>query len=360
MILASGPLGGTRVAGTGTFSVVFKGPMTNLAGATQASGFLGAFLKLSGFDAVVIQGAAPTWCYLYIHDGQAELRPAEHLMGRDTWEVEELVAQELGMRSNRLSVYSIGPAGENQVRFAALVGDKGHIAAHNGIGAVLGAKKLKAIAVARGSRPVPIYDPERLSEAAARLLKHATTEFAGGLIHRVGTGGLVPGVYASGQLPVRNYTTNIFPEYEAVSGQTLRNSLEIHSHPCWTCGVAHVKMVKVLEGPYAGVEGEEPEYEALAGWGPQIGNSDLGAVVMLSNLSDRLGFDLNEATWTVGWVMECYKRGILGRADLDGLEMTWGNIPAVEALLHKIARREGCPEQTTPGQPYPGGALCAA
>jgi aldehyde:ferredoxin oxidoreductase len=342
LILASGPLGGTRVPGTGTYSVVFKGPMTNLAGATQASGFLGAFLKLSGFDAVVIQGTAPAWCYLYIHDGQAELRPADHLVGRDTWEVEELIAQELGVRSSQLSVCSIGLAGENRVRFAALASDKGHIAAHNGVGAVLGAKKLKAIAVARGSHQVPVYDPERLSVAAARLLEHATTQFAGGLIHEVGTGGLVPGVYASGQLPVKNYTTNIFPEYEAVSGQTLRADHEIRPHPCWACGVAHVKMVKVLSGPYAGFEGEEPEYEALAGWGPQIGNADLGAVVMLSNLSDRLGLDLNEASWTVGWVMECYERGILGRSDLDGLEMTWGNIPAVEALLHKIARREGC------------------
>ncbi|MGD8902842.1 MAG: aldehyde ferredoxin oxidoreductase C-terminal domain-containing protein [Anaerolineae bacterium] len=342
LILASGPLGGTKVAGTGTFSVVFKGPMTNLAGATQASGFLGAFLKLSGLDAVVIQGRAPTWSYLYIHDGRAELRPADHLLGADTWEVEELIAEELGIRTSRLSVCSIGPAGENRVRFAALAGDKGHVAAHNGIGAVLGAKKLKAIAVARGSRQVPVYDDERLSEAAARLLDHAKTEFAGGLIHQFGTGGLVPGVYASGQLPVRNYTTNVFPEYEAVSGQTLRAALEIRAHPCWTCGVAHVKMVKVLEGPYAGLEGEEPEYEALAGWGPQIGNSDLGAVVMLSNLTDRLGLDLNESSWTVGWVMECYDRGLLGRSDLDGLEMTWGNIPAVEALLHKIARREGC------------------
>ncbi|HSJ58013.1 MAG TPA: aldehyde ferredoxin oxidoreductase N-terminal domain-containing protein, partial [Anaerolineae bacterium] len=209
VIVASGPLGGTRVAGTGTYSVVFKGPMTNLAGASQASGFLGAFLKLSGVDAVVIQGAAPTWCYLYIHDGGAELRAADHLLGRDTWEVEDLIAEELGVRSSQISVCGIGVAGENRVRFAALAGEKGHVAAHNGIGAVLGAKKLKAIAVARGSQRVPVYDAQGLVEAAARLLDHATTKFAGGLIHEVGTGGLVPGVYASGQLPSKNYTTNI-------------------------------------------------------------------------------------------------------------------------------------------------------
>lgn len=342
VILASGPLGGTRVSGTGTFSVVSRGPMTRLAGATQASGFFGAFLKLSGFDAVVIRGAAPTWCYLYIHDGQAELRDARPLLGHDTWEVEELVAQELGARRNQLSVFGIGPAGEHRVRFAALVGDKGHVAAHNGIGAVLGAKRLKAIAVARGSRKVPVYDAGRLSEAAARLLEHSNTKFVGGMYHRLGTGGLVPSVYANGMLPVKNYTTNLFPQYEEVSGQALRAKFEIKAHPCWACGVAHVKMVKVLEGPYAGFEGEEPEYEGLAGWGPQIGNTDLGAVVMLSNLTDRLGLDLNESSWTMGWLMECYEKGIVTQAHLDGLEMTWGNVPAVAALLHKIARREGC------------------
>jgi len=342
VILASGPLGGTRVAGTGVFSVVAKGPMTGLAGASQAAGFWGAFLKLAGFDAVVAHGIAPTWQYLVIDDGKAELRDAGPLLGLDTWQTEEAIAAELGVRSTQLSVFGIGPAGENLVRYAALVGDKGHVAAHNGIGAVWGAKRLKAIAVVRGSRAVPIHDRERLAEAAARLLDHAKNKFAGGLFARYGTGGLIPGVYASGQLPVKNYTTNVFEEADALSGQNLRARHQITPHPCWTCGVAHVKMVKVMEGPYAGVEGEEPEYEGLAGWGSQIGNSDVGAVVMLSNLSDRLGLDLNEASWTVGWVMECYEKGILTQADLDGLSPTWGNIPVVEALLHKIARREGC------------------
>ncbi len=342
VILASGPLGATRVAGSGVFSVVAKGPMTHLAGASQAAGFLGAFLKLSGFDAVIAQGVAPTWQYLYIHDGEAELRDARHLLGQDTWQVEDAIAQELGVRPSRLSVFSIGPAGENRVRYAALAGDKGHVVAHNGMGAVLGAKRLKAIAVARGSRTVPVHDGGRLADAAGRLLEHAQTKFAGGMIHSTGTGGLLPAIYASGQVPVRNYTTNLFPQYEAVSGQTLRATLEIKAHPCWTCGVAHVKMVKVLEGPYAGFEGEEPEYEGLAGWGPQIGNDDLGAVVLLSNLTDRLGLDLNESSWMVGWLMECYEKGIVSRADLDGLDMSWGNVQAVEALLHKIAHREGC------------------
>jgi aldehyde:ferredoxin oxidoreductase len=353
VILASGPLGATKIGGTGTFSVVFKGPMTNLAGASQASGFLGAFLKFAGFDGIIFQGTAPDWCYLFVHDGQAELRDARHLVGLDTWDLEDAITadlgKEFGIRASHISVYGIGPAGENRVRFAALVGDKGHVAAHNGIGAVLGAKRIKAIVVRRGSHQYGVSDNQHVTQGAGQLKEQATTKLAGGLIYKYGTGGQLPGLYASGMLPIKNYTTNIFPSYESISGQTLRAQFETKSHPCWACGVTHVKMVKVTEGPYAGYEGEEPELEGLNGWGSQIGNTDLGAVVMLQNLTDRLGLDLNESTWTVGWLMECFEKGIVGLADLDGLEMTWGNVPAVVALLHKIARREGCGEWLAEG-----------
>jgi len=342
MIWATGPLGGTKVSGTGTFSVVTKGPMTNLAGATQANGFLGAFLKFSGFDALVIQGAAPQWSYLYIHDGKAELRGAIYLLGKDTWETEEAIAEELGLDPRRVSVYSIGPAGENLVRFASLMGDRGHVAAHNGVGAVMGSKRLKAVAVARGRGRVPIADPKRLSEASKKLFEHASTKFAGGTLYKWGTGGLLGGIYATGMLPVKNYTTNIFPEHDKIDGQYLRTHFEERPKPCWACRVNHVRYMKVTEGPYAGFEGEEPEYEQIAAWGPQIGQTDAGAIVMLANTVDRLGLDCNESSWLMGWLMECYERGILTKDDLDGLEMTWGNVEAVRVMLHRIARREGC------------------
>src|SRR5919198_17284 len=163
VILASGPLAGTRVSGTGTFSAVFKGPMTDQAGATQANGYLGAFLRQNGFDAIVLTGRAPRPTYLLIRDGGAELRDAGHLWGVDTWKVEDVLRAEHGTTEKGMSVFSIGPAGERLVRFAALVGDRGHVAAHNGVGAVLGAKRLKAIATARGKQPIPIHDPARLN-----------------------------------------------------------------------------------------------------------------------------------------------------------------------------------------------------
>jgi len=121
----------------------------------------------------------------------------------------------------------------------------------------------------------------------------------------------------------------------------MRTHFEIRPMPCYMCRVAHVKEVTVTEGPYKGFVGEEPEYEQLAAWGPQIGNTALGAVVMLTREVDRLGMDCNEASWTIGWVMECYEKGVLSKKDLDGLDMSWGNVEAVKTLLGKIAKREG-------------------
>jgi aldehyde:ferredoxin oxidoreductase len=343
MIWASGPLGGTKVSGTGTFSIVTKGPMTDFAVATQASGFLGAFLKFSGFDAIIFQGAAPRWSYLYIHDAGAELRDAKHLVGKDTWELGETLSRELGLKlRSRVSIFGIGPAGENRVRYAAIVGDEGHVAAHNGVGAVMGSKRLKAVAVARGSNRIPLNDPHKLSDLSKRLFEHASTEFAGGAIHKLGTGGLVTPYHATGLLPVRNYTTNIFPEHKQISGQYMRTHFEVRPAPCWACRVSHLRHIKVTEGPYAGVEGEEPEYEAIAGMGSNIGVTDAGAVVMLSNLADRLGLDVNESSWTMSWLMECFEKGLVGTDDLDGIVPAWGDGDAVMALLQKIALREGC------------------
>jgi aldehyde:ferredoxin oxidoreductase len=339
LILASGPLAGTTINGSGTFSAVTRGPMTNLAVATQANGFFGAYLKMAGFDAVVFQGSSPSLVYLYIHDGTAELRDARSLAGKDTWETEEAVLQELGLKRNA-SAYCIGPAGENLVRFAAIVGDKGHVAAHNGVGAVMGCKKLKAVVTKRGDHKVGVRDRDKLIELGRKLFEESK-KILGGALYQYGTGGILSTGAQAGWLPVKNYTTNIFPEHEKINGQYLRAHFEMKPNPCYACRIHHVHQVKVTEGPYKGFEGEEPEYECLAGMGSQIGVTDAGSVVFLSNLVDRLGMDVNESSWIIGWLMECFEKGILKKSELDGLEMTWGNVEAVKEMLQKISRREG-------------------
>ncbi|MDP2952109.1 MAG: aldehyde ferredoxin oxidoreductase C-terminal domain-containing protein [Chloroflexota bacterium] len=342
LIIASGPVGGTRLEGSGTISVVTKGPLTGGPASSQANGFMGAFMKFAGFDAIVLQGAARRWLYLYLHDGTAELRDAAHLVGKDTWETEEALEKELGKGERQLSVYSIGVAGENLVKFAALVGDRGHVAGHNGTGAVMGSKKLKAVAAARGQRPVPVQDRERASALAKEFFETKVNDPGGGRRHYDwGTSSLYEEVYPAGRLPVKNLTTAFFGPVKEFTGESYRSHWKIKPNSCWACRNHHCHKAQLTEGPYAGFAGEEPEYEIMAAFGSLIGQTDPGAAFVLANECDRLGLEGCEAGWIVSMLMECFERGFLTGKDTDGLEMTWGNVEAVRAMLRRIAHRQG-------------------
>ena len=338
--LGSGILGGSRIPGCGTISIVTKGAMTNGATSSQANGNFGAYLKWCGYDAIIVQGASDTWKYLYLHEGGAELRDASKLAGKGSWDTEEAIKAELGYKERAMSVFSIGPAGENMVRFAGIFGDRGHAAAHNGLGAVMGSKKLKAFAAQRAPNKLQFADSQKLGELAKKTTEGAKA-FGGGGVFNWGTSRVVPAAEPAGWLPVKNYQTNLFPEKDLFDGQRLRSLFESQNYPCYGCASHHYELMTVTEGPYKGFSGKEPEYEQWASWGPQIGQTDPGAALVLSNECDNLGMDTNEAGWLVGWVMECYEKGALKKEDLDGLEMTWGNVEATRALLKKIANREG-------------------
>lgn len=339
LIFASGPLGGTTMGGTGTFSVVTKGPMTNGSLHSQANGFLGAYLKFAGFDAVILQGAAERPVYLYLHDGQAELKDAHSLKGRNTWETKDLIAAELGVPESRLSVFGVGPAGENRVRFAAIVGDRGHVVAHGGPGAVMASKNLKAIAVARGPSRVMVKDGEKLRSAFKEVLDWAKRSPLN--IYQWGTSIAYPTTGKMGRLPIRNYTGTDYPEPDPFTAPHYRPLFKRKRTPCWACQFDHCAIMEVKQGPYAGTVIDEPEYEGLAAWSCLIDQNDPVAAAVLSNDVDLLGMDTNEAGWIIAWVMECFERGLLTTKDTDGLEMTWGNVEATRAMLRKIANREG-------------------
>ncbi|MCK4789681.1 MAG: hypothetical protein KAV87_38425, partial [Desulfobacteraceae bacterium] len=279
MIWTTGPLAGSGVYGAGTFNVATKGPMTNLAGCSQANGYFGAYLKFSGFDGIIFQGKASELVYLWIKEGKAELRDARHLADKDLFELGDALRKELGVKGKQVSVYGIGPAGEHIVRYASIGGDRGHFAAHNGLGAVMGSKNVKAVVTYRSKINFSVKDPEHLKEKNLAMFEHAK---GFGPFYQWGTGGGFSPIHDMGALPVRNYATNIFPEHEQMNGQYMRTHYKVKSQPCYQCHVAHVKEVTVTEGPYKGFIGEEPEYEQLAAWGPQIGNTELGAVVMLT------------------------------------------------------------------------------
>jgi aldehyde:ferredoxin oxidoreductase len=336
IMFMTGPLSGTRIGGSGIFSVISKGPMTGFAGTTQANGYFAAYLKFSGYDGIVVQGKARRWLYLHVHDGTAELRDAGHLQGKDTWETEDTIKKEL---DKQCSVFAIGPAGENLVRFASIVGDHGHVAAHNGLGAVMGSKKLKAIVAERGKQKVPVARPAELSRLAGVLYESARKAMP--TLSSFGTAGALPMMHKTGQLPVKNYTTSIFPEFERFSGESIRTNFKATPTTCWACRISHCRMTEVTTGPYKGFVGEEPEYEGVAAMSSVIGQTDPGATVVLGNDIDRLGLDINECGWLIGWLMECYQKGLLKKDDLDGVDIQWGNAESTRAMLKKIAYREG-------------------
>ncbi len=341
----TGLLGGTRIAGSGGITVFAKGAMTGGAASTQAQGVFGAYLRLSGLMGLIFQGASETWSYLVIDEnGNAELRDATHLLGKDTWETEDAIVSELGKTERDVSIISIGPAGENLVRWACVMGDKGHAAAHNGVGAVMGSKRLKAVAVVRARKAVPVKDVDRLRKIARAFIEPVIA--AKGGIHYYGTLNNVHILHAVGSYPVKNYTTNVWDiseeDYEKFSGPYMHEHFEpTRPSPCWACPNRHCQMMTITEGPYAGMTVEEPEYEQMAAFSANLGINDVGAVMMLGNTIDRLGADTNEAGWVCSFAMECFERGILTSEDTDGLEITWGNAEAVRALLHKIAARQG-------------------
>jgi len=344
IILASGPLGATRIPGGGTISVSTKGSLTGGATSCQANGFFGAYLRLSGFDGIIIQGAADKLVYLYIHDGIAELRDASHLAGKDTWELDEMIKEELGYTKRSMSVAGIGPAGENLVKFAAIVADRGHVAGHNGLGAVMGSKKLKAIAVARGKSTISLKDPERISILAKEILEGIKVHPFYSLTYNHGTLGTYQIVEKIGALPIKNYTTNIYPDKTKLHQFTpeyIRGNFQPKPEPCWACQMHHCHESTITEGPYQGMVVDEPEYECLSAMGSQIGNMEVASAMMLTNVVDRLGLEMNETGWVIGLMMECYEKSLITKQDTDGLEMTWGNVEAVREMLHKIANREG-------------------
>jgi len=288
---------------------------------------------------LIIHGAAERWLYLNVKQDEAELVDAGHLAGKGTYETYDVLMDELRKRKRELSVISIGPAGESQCLFAGLYERKGHSASKNGPGAVLGAKKLKAIAVSMGVKRVEVKHPDRYRSLVKRVRENASK--------LNGTLGSVYDLQKAGQgvLPVKNYTTNIWgisdEELEGFKGSNIRERYSPRPNPCWACPANHSTMMTIPEGPYAGMEIEEPEYEQLAAWGPQIDNRDVDAAAMLSSVCDRLGFDNNEMGWMMGWLMECYERGLLTREQLNGLELTWGNVDAVREMMTMIAHRQG-------------------
>ena len=342
LILATGPLAGLPVWGTGGLTVVTIGAGTNGPTSTQANGFFGTNLKYCGYDAIVFQGQSKDWVYIYIDDDRVELRDARPYLGKDTWETQDALSEDLGLRGHQLSVYSIGPAGETLARFAAIQGDYGHVASKNGVGAVMGKKKVKAVAIVKGTKALRAADPRGLVQAADEIAHDIQTDPSARSLYEYGT---LPGVVnlsKMGALPIRNYTTSVTGvDMSPWEAPKLREGFDHRGHQCNSCGMHHCHMSVIRQGVHKGKIVDEPEYEGWSGAGWTIGvTRDIDGVAWLNTQLDRACLDVNEFGWLCGWVMEGQEKGWITKEQL-GFELKWGDIQGADRLIKMISKREG-------------------
>jgi len=345
IIFATGPLTGTLVPGSGTYAVVSKNTLTGLAGACHSNGFFGARLKYAGYDGVIIQGRSNKPIYLHINDGGASIEDASDLVGKGAFDTDMLLHKKYGEDGfeDRISVAAIGPAGENLVRFACIVSDRGHVASTGGLGAIMGSKNLKAIVV-HGNKGVPIDHQQKESflESVKQWRQEAQNTAMGKTLDKHGTIGFFTPYHSRGWVPVKNLTTNVFSGDELFDGDYIREKLYKGTpRSCHGCTFHHCHVVEVTRGPYKGTVAEEAEYECLAGFGPNWGIYDPGAVTMLSSLNDDLGMDAKEVSFLISMMMEGYEKTLIRKEDLDGIDLRWGNVKAAAEMLKRISRRDG-------------------
>jgi len=338
LIFAAGPLTGAPIPGCGRNSVGAKSPLTGGFGEAEVGGMWGAELKKAGFDAVIVEGRASSPVYLWIHDGEAEIISAKHLWGKETGETQAIIRKELG--DNLIRVASIGPGGENLVRYACIVVDLRDAAGRTGMGAVMGSKNLKAIAV-RGRERIEVYNPEALRNLTKWLNQSMSNFRFVSDLHNYGTGAGMDASLASGNLPVRNFRDGFFENPEKLDARTIRRTISIGMEGCYACSIRCKKIVKIgepwnVDPIYGG-----PEYEALAALGSNCGINNLEAVTKANELCNRYSLDVISTGVTIAFAMECYENGILTEEDTEGLDLRFGNAEAMVKMVEKIAYRKG-------------------
>lgn len=338
LVLALSVLTGAPISGQSRMTSVAKSPLTGAVGDSQCGGFFPAEMKFSGFDAVVVRGRAARPVYLWLHDGEAELRPAEHLWGSVTGEVEARLHEELG--DDKVEVAQVGPAGENGVRFAAIMNMSNRANGRTGMGAVMGSKNLKAIAV-RGKLRPKLADRKRVIELARWGASHIEESDVYGL-GLFGTAEITASQSRVGGLVTYNWDSGYFEEAEALDGKTMSKTILKERDTCYACTVRCKRVVEVKEGPhrvdphYGG-----PEYETLATFGSYCGIDDLEAVAYANQLCNMYGMDTISCGATIAWAMDCFERGILTREDTGGIELRYGEAEAMVRMTEMIAKREG-------------------
>jgi aldehyde:ferredoxin oxidoreductase len=343
--LMTGPLTGTPAVSATRYTAVAKSPLTGGWGDANAGGDFGTSLKHAGYDGVFFTGIADKPVYLFIDNGKAELKDASHLWGKDTYETEEILQDEHGENT---VVSCIGQSSEKLSLISGIITKKGAAAARSGLGAVMGSKKLKAVAV-KGNRVIPIANREavvslRRAHITAMRKPDAHGESPLRRSNKYGTSAMTAEAAHSGDTPVKNWGgVGIidFPDTSGLSGDAVIANVSKHES-CWQCPIACQALLKEGTGEYKYAAGvRRPEYETLATFGTLCLNNNTESIAMVNDICNRYGLDTISAGCTIAFAIECYENSLITKKDTDGIEMTWGNHRSIVAMTEKMAKREG-------------------
>jgi aldehyde:ferredoxin oxidoreductase len=338
----TGPLTGTQTPTGGRYMAVCKSPLTGGWGDANSGGYFGSELKSAGWDAIFVSGIAASPQYLVVTQEGLELKDASHVWGRDTVDTEDALREELGI--SKLRVACIGPASERLSLISGIVNDKGRIAARSGLGAVMGSKRLKAVAV-HGKGKVAVANSERLDQLRKAFLKQLSE--SGGfpkILRDYGTCGLTGGLVAVGATPIKNWLLagdQAFPTVDKIADGDTVIQYQVKRYGCANCPIACGGIFSVDKGRYPVKEAHKPEYETIGAFGAMCMNDDLLSIIKMNDMCNRSGLDTISAGSVLAFAMECFEKGIITTSDTEGIELTWGNSKAMIAVLDKIIRREG-------------------
>lgn len=340
--VATGPLTGTPAVIGSRFTVMGKSPLTGTWGDANAGGHFGPTLKQAGYDAVFLTGTSDAPVYLIIDDGKPDLRSAARLWGKTTYETEDILKREHG---DDVQVVSIGPSGERGSLISCVIHDKGRAAARFGLGAVMGAKKIKAIAV-RGSTKVPMACGEKVNALRRKYLHQITVEKVGfSQAYMVGTPGFTTTAALNGDSPVKNWAGACLADFREDMAKALGHEhlfrYRTKKYGCWRCPIVCGGIVRVGGSRYSVEEAHQPEYETMSAFGPNCMNFNVESIIKANDICNSYGLDTISAGALVAFAMECYDKGLLTRRDTDGLDLSWGNPEAIVKLTERIARNEG-------------------
>ncbi|MDP3387615.1 MAG: aldehyde ferredoxin oxidoreductase family protein [Eubacteriales bacterium] len=337
LVFSVSPLTGLPISGISRMNVTARSPLTGTAGDSQSGGYIGSYLKMNGWDAVVFKGKSQNPVYLIIDGEKAELKDASHLWGKVTGEVETAIKEEIGDKN--IEIAQIGPAGENLVKFACIINKCSRANGRNGMGAVMGSKNLKAMVVKKG-RPMAAADPDAFIALARSASKRLGENEAVAGLGLNGTDGDLEGFSEAGFLPTFNWKTGHFPEGAGnITGTTMYDSVLKERDTCYACAVRCKRVVEIpgrVDPIYGG-----PEYETCAALGSYCGVTDLADVCEANMLCNMYGLDTISCGATISFAMECFEEGLLKTELTDGLDLKFGNGAVVNQLVRKIALRDG-------------------